>query len=147
MNAVINQVYHMVVNQTDPQVEPGELINVNLDNLDRCRALQRSVRSSENQEVFNEIRKMAESLHESDMFEWLEWLVSVAEQLERPLDEKRDSVADERRRLDELCYDVEQCLASMSNKAVRQARQKSMNHRKVRLWVAFSLNDRHIRLI
>lgn len=147
MNALISQVYHMVVNQTDPQVELGGLVNVTIDNLDRCRALQRSVRSSENQVVFNEIRNMAESLHESDTFEWLMWLVSAAEQLERPLDEKRDLAADELRRLDELCYDVEQCLASMNNKAVRKARQKSMNHRKVRQWIDLSANDRLIRLV
>jgi hypothetical protein len=126
-----HQVFEMIVNQTDPELDLDSIVEVHQDDMKRCLALQEHVRCG-NASTRDEIRGIAQSIHDSDRFEWLTWLVSAIEQLSLPIDEKQHAITNEIHRLDQLCYDAEQCLASIANKPVRKARRANLEIRKVR---------------
>jgi hypothetical protein len=145
MDVFTRQVLEMIVNQTEPEVDPDAIVDISQENVERCTALQRHVRTGENENIHREIRSLVESLIDSSMVEWLTWLVSATEQLNHPIDEKRDIIVDEIQRLDTLCYNTEQCLATITSKSVQKARRKNMENRKVR-WSFLYFRERHRHL-
>lgn len=131
MAAFTAQVLQMIESQTDPEIEPNSVLEINEENISLFLALQSYCRSKNNGE-FSELKKMlASSLDDFDKFEWLQWLVSATEQLSRPLDDKSTELADEIKHLDEVCIDTEQSLASVTNKSVLMARKKDTEKREV----------------
>jgi hypothetical protein len=141
MEAFTNQVMQMIVSQTSPNIDLNSVLEVNEGDVDLCSQLQQHIRSLDKAVLRGEIQKLAVSINDLDTYEWLMWLVSATEQLSRPMDEKRDELVGEIERLDQLCIDTEQCLASVKNKSIRNARKKSMDQRMVRKMVSKVYNS------
>jgi hypothetical protein len=133
-DALIGSIHQSVVNGTSQTFSPDDTVSSTEQTLAVSRALQRAIRATDGvaaKDIAKEIRQLAESSGNSEIFELRMWLLSAIEQLESKLEGSGDTVVDEIRRLDDHSRDLEDCVASMNNEAARATRKQRLDEKRV----------------
>jgi hypothetical protein len=127
-NMLLSSVIEIVTAQTESEIVFDEPIDILIDH-NLGFALQRAVRSDDKELMQHKLQCLTKVHHDKDAYEWTSWLVSAAEALESPLEEKCNNLATELSRLDDVFFEIDRSFALMTNAAVNKARRRSMEQR------------------
>ena len=144
-NAIVSEVCKEVDGTMDPELDLDAIVDPSEpENANNLRKLQAKVDNGGKETVMQGMTGLVEATRASERGKWTEWLLSVAESMKAPIEDKQGELEVAIARIvekDSVLLDTQQSLSSMASKAVRRAKRKSFTQRKVSSfrvqWISF----------